>query len=186
MNYLTDTFPDAVMIDGKEFSINTDFRTCLKAILAFEDEELAEVEKQIIMLSLLYPIIPDNVNEAQIMAIKFLDGGEEETDPENNKVSGSERLYSFSKDSKFIFAGIFQTHGIDLEKVESLHWWKFLTLFMDISDKCFFSYLVYIRGQLHKNKLTKEEREWYVKNKNIVDLPITYLEDEKEIVDSFF
>jgi len=51
MNILTQSLPDTVTVDGKEYPINSDFRSCLNTILAFDDAELTVYEKQAILLN---------------------------------------------------------------------------------------------------------------------------------------
>jgi len=154
MNILTDELPTAVEIDGKEYEINTDFRSCLRTILAFEDDTLTAREKESIMLNNLFSKVPENIFVACEKAIRFLDGGEV---PEGESLDVP-RLYSFSKDAQYIFAAFRQTHGIDLEAVE-IHWWKFLALFMDLGSETAFSSLVGLRRRVKTGKATKEERQ---------------------------
>lgn len=170
MNILTDRLPTAVEIDGKEYSIDTDFRTSLQIIMAFEDANLTSYEQSAIMLKLLYgDVIPPNIEKAQELAIKFLNYGSD--DGEGVSSGESERLYSFSKDAKYIYSAIKGTHGIDLETVDYLHWWKFCYLFLDLNEDCFFSKIIYYRTQRNRGKLTKEEQEYCAQIKDILDLP---------------
>ena len=189
MSILTDKLPEAVLIDGEEYPINTDFRVAIKIIEAFESEELTSLEKNEIMLELLYgeKTIPHNIPEALEMALRFLDGdcNETEKSPGEDDSSGDCRLYSFTQDARYIFSGILQTHGIDIT-TQDMHWWKFIVLFMDLDKDCFFNQLLSIRSRLKKGKLTKEERQWYNENKKIVDLPEHYSEEEEEMLGRFF
>lgn len=152
MNILTDELPTSVDISGQIYKINPDFRTCLNVIMAFEDNDLTPQEKQAILLSSLYPVLPHDMMEAIKQANLFLNGG---------KVSENEdepmRLYSFSKDANFIFAAFRQTHGIDLQ-TDDMHWWKFLALFMDLGQDTTFCQLVSLRKRVKTGKATKEER----------------------------
>lgn len=190
MSILTEQLPEAVLIDGVEYPINTDFRVAIKIIEAFESEELTGLEKNEIMLELLYGEnnIPDNIiPEALEMALRFLDGDcdEAEKSPDEDDSPGESRLYSFTQDARYIFSGILQTHGIDIT-TQKMHWWKFIVLFMDLDKDCFFSQLLSIRSRLKKGTLTKEERQWYNENKKIVDLPEHYSEEEEELLGKFF
>jgi hypothetical protein len=152
VNILTDELPASVDISGQIYKINPDFRTCLNVIMAFEDNDLTPQEKQAILLSSLYPVLPHDMMEAIKQANLFLNGG---------KVSENEdepmRLYSFSKDANFIFAAFRQTHGIDLQ-TDDMHWWKFLALFMDLGQDTTFCQLVSLRKRVKTGKATKEER----------------------------
>lgn len=184
MNILIEQLPTAVEIDGDIYELNTDFRTCLSIILAYEDPELTINEKHGVMLELLYKEIPDNADEACRLGVKFLNCGD---DPEEETGSddGIGRLYSFDKDAIYIYSAIKQSHGIDLDEVDYLHWWKFSYMFLDLKEDCFFNRLIHLRRQKKLGKLTKEERELYYKIQDIVDLPEVYSEEEQSRIDEF-
>ena len=154
MNLLVEDLPEAVEIDGEEWPIHSDFRSCLRAILAFEDDELTGLEKQMILLANLYPKRPANVQAAVEQAIKFLNGGKADEDDGQPRP----RVYSFSKDAELIFAAFYQTHGVDLQTIE-MHWWKFLALFMDLGADTAFCQLVNLRKRVKTGRASKEERK---------------------------
>ena len=166
MNILTDTLPESVVIGAKDFAIRTYFRVCLKTIMAFEDPELTPQEKTSILLSNLYPEIPSDIETAIQQANLFLNGGkvnEEESEP-------SPRVYSFSKDANFIFAAFRQTHSIDLQKAD-LHWWEFLSLFMDLGSETTFCQLVSLRKRIKTGKASKEERQAAREMGDLIEVP---------------
>ena len=138
-------------------------------MLAFEDSELTYEEQIYIMIKNLYvdEIPEEDLEEAIKKAIKFIDLGREE---DNSNQKSDTRTYSFEKDASYIFSGINQTHHIDLEEKKDLHWWKFMSMFMDMSPDCMFGELVYYRKRKAEGKLSKEERKQYEKIKDIVDL----------------
>jgi hypothetical protein len=154
-----------VEINGIEYPINSDFRTCLRVILAFEDDELTGYEKQLLMLSNLYPEPIEDTQAAIEIGMKFLNGGKTGEDEE-----GGPRLYSFEKDANFIFAAFKQTHGIDLD-TEDLHWWKFLALFMDLGSETTFCNLVGLRKKIKTGKATKEEKQTAEEMGDMFDIP---------------
>lgn len=122
-------------------------------MLAYEDNELAALEKQAILLANMYDEIPPNAVEAARMAVKFLNCGQEGEQDEPGP-----RLYSFGKDADLIFAAFQQTHGIDLQSSD-LHWWKFMALFMDLGADTAFCNLIGLRKRVKTGKATKEERQ---------------------------
>ena len=154
MNILFEELPAAVVIDGQEYDVNTNFRTWLRVITAFEDPELADVERQAILLQNIYPIQPENTQVAIEMGIRFLNGG----NPEKEEGTPA-RLFSFTKDANLIFSAFRQTHGIDLTATKYLHWWAFLALFMDLGSETAFCSLVNLRRRLQSGEATKEERK---------------------------
>ena len=176
MNVLTDKFPTKIKVNNKILNINSDFRNCIKIIEAFEDEDLLDEEKYLILIKRLYidEVEDEDLQEAIIKGIKFLDLGEENKNNEENV----KRLYSFTKDDNYIYTGIRQSHNIDLNSIEYLHWWNFVYLFLDIGQDCMFNQLVYYRKRKNEGKLTKEERKVYISMRKILDL--NYEEDDDE------
>ena len=168
MNALFDKSPTVAVIDGEEYEINTDFRVCLKIMIALEDIELTPLEKQLVALELLYKKMPANAKRAAELAMLFLNYGEEITE---ENASDSEKVYSFEKDSKYILTAFQQTYNMDLDKIEYMHWWKFSYMFLDLKEDCFFTKLIDLRNRKNKGKLSKEEKEYCYKIKSIIELP---------------
>lgn len=154
MNILIDDLPEALEVGGRAYPINTDFRSCLRTIMACEDKNLTGHEKAIVILTNLYPEIPDDFTAALEQALLFLDGGKNQQEPEERQP----RVYSFAKDANFIFAAFRQTHRVDLQ-VDDMHWWKFIALFMDVGSETTFSQLTSLRKRVKTGKATKQERE---------------------------
>ncbi len=177
MNVLTDKFPTKININNKILKINSDFRNCIKIIEAFEDEDLLDEEKYLVLVKRLYvdKIDEEDLQEAIIKGIKFLDLGEKNEDNEENL----KRLYSFSKDDNYIYTGIRQSHNIDLNSIEYLHWWNFVFLFLDIGQDCIFNQLIYYRKRKNEGKLTKEEKKVYISMRKILDLDYD-IDDEED------
>lgn len=180
MNVLTDKFPTKINVNNKVLRINSDFRNCIKIIEAFEDDELFDEEKYLILIKRLYTdeVKEEDLEQAIIKGIKFLDLGEENENNEENV----KRLYSFSKDDSYIYTGIRQSHNIDLNSIEYLHWWNFVYLFLDIGQDCMFNQLVYYRKRKNEGKLTKDEKKVYISMRKILDLDY---EEENEEDDEF-
>ncbi len=181
MNILVDRLPTKVHISGEDYSADTDFRTALSIILAFEDMDLTREEKCMIMLDLFYIDHPkEDIKGAIDMAIKFLNCGESDSDSVGGNPAPPRRLYSFEKDAKYIYSAIKQSHGVDLEAVDYLHWWKFCYMFADLREDCFFHKMIYLRKQKQIGKLSKEEAQAYAQMKDVLDLPKQYTTEELE------
>ncbi len=175
MNPLINKFPTKIQIDDSIYDINTDFRNCIKIILAYEDDNLTIEEKTYIMLMRLYGEIPDNQEEAIRKGILFLDCGEEQ----NN--ADSPRTYSFSKDGKYIYAAIESSNtNLDLETIEYMHWWKFCYKFLEIGKDTTFSNIISLRDKKNRGKLTQEERNIFIESRAILDLDYESEPSEEE------
>jgi hypothetical protein len=183
MNILTDAPPETVEINTTEYRLNTDFRACLKIIMAFEDNELTPQEKQLILLGNLYSVVPNDLEAALDCANWFLNGGK---DSATNTDEENPRVYSFAKDGNFIYAAFRQTHGIDLATA-NLHWWTFLALFMDLGQDTTFCQLTALRKRLKTGKASKEERAAAREMGDMIDLPDidNRTLDEKELESEF-
>lgn len=179
MNLLVDTLPEEVEIDGRSLSVNSDFRSCLRIILAFEDYELLESEKVAVLLMNLYEEVPDNVEEAIKKGLVFLDGGLSSRS-QNPAEESAIRLYSFSQDANFIYAAFQQTHGLDLQK-EELHWWRFMALFMDLGADTSFSNILGLRRRLKTGKASKEEKAMAEESADIIYLDEPDLRTPEEL-----
>ena len=166
MNLLLDKLPDSVMIDGAAVKINTDFRVCLKAIQALEDETLMDHEKLSVLIMLLYPEPPDNTASAISQGLKFLNLGKEAAAAKLNQP----QVYSLEKDSSYIYTAFKSSFNIDLNDVEYLHWWKFRSLFADLDKDCFFNTLVSLRSRQQSGKLTDSEKDYVRRNADLMSL----------------
>ncbi len=182
MNVLTDKLPTKIKINGKNYDINYDYRTIINILIAFEDDELSNYEKCYIMLNNLYKdeIPNENLEEAVTKAIRFID-----CDQEYKTNTSDQRIFSFKKDAMYIFSGINATHHIDIEE-NNIHWWKFMSLFMDMKPDCMFGELTYYRKRKNDGKLTKEEKEQYKKIKDLVDLEDKVVTKQSEARKEFF
>lgn len=162
--------PTIAEIDGVDYELDTDFRTALKIMLAFEDVGLTKQERSLIMLRLLFKDnIPKDIKSALETANVFLNCGN--TDTGKDESEQEQRVFSFEKDASYIYTAINQTYNTDLETLPYLHWWKFCHMFRDLKEDCFFSKLVDLRNRKNKGKLSKEEKEYCYKIKDILELP---------------
>lgn len=179
---LTDGLPTAIEVEGIEYEINADYQTGIKIIMAFEDTELTQYEKYMIMVELLYADTPHNLNEAVKQGIRFLDcGGNSQGSREGDSI----RKYSFTQDDKYIYRAVDGVLQGRLSRGNFVHWWEFVLAFMELPEDCFMSRLIYLRTQKAREKLSKEERELYNKMRDIVDLREEYSQEEQGQINAF-
>lgn len=173
--------PEKLNVKGRDYKIRSDFRPCLDIYTAFEDEELTEIEKCRVAYEILYIEKPPvkYYEEALNQAYRFLNGGGTVRGESKNY-----RLFSWNKDSTYIFSGVDKTLGFSSRRTEYLHWWEFLAAFMDISEGMF-SNLLHLRQNKIKGKLTKEERQFWEENKNLLELVSEKAEQEKADIIEF-
>lgn len=174
--------PESLYINGTEYEINTDFRIALLILEATADKKLTDQEKAcVILLNLFCDEIPDDdIEEALKEAAWFLDGG----DNYDESPPSSTPLISWKQDERHIFSAVNKVAGHDVRTDKHLHWWSFLSSFSEIGDGMLAQIVNVRRKQSEGKPLDKTEKEFYQRNKSIIDIredtSREYLEEIKE------
>ena len=167
--------PTTLSVGGEERPIRTDYRVALDCFLALTDAELDNYNKAMEVLECLYvdEIAPKDWEEAINQAMWYLNGGEKPTGKK------SPQLVSWTQDFNMIASPISKNIGQDIRGMEHLHWWTFLSAYMAIGD-CLFAQVVAIRDKKARGKpLDKTDRDFYRRNRDIIDIknPLTEAEE---------
>lgn len=168
--------PVVLEVGGEEVPIRSDYRAALDIFLALTDPELDAYNRAMELLDILYEdeIAPEHYEEAIKQGLWYLRGGEEE------KQEKGPQLVAWSQDFNYIAAPISKIIGQDIRGMDYLHWWTFLSAYMGIGD-CLFAEIVRIRDKNARGKtLDKQDRDFYRRNREIVDIqkPLTGAEQE--------
>jgi len=175
--------PTSVDIGGKEYEIRSDYRAVLDICTALTDVNLSPQDKAIVVLDIFYPgfaeMPPEHYEEAIRKCFWFINCGDE-IEGQNRKAP---KLMDWEQDWKYIVASINRIIGQEIRSIPYMHWWTFISAYYEIGGDCLFAQIVRIREKLLKGKkLDKAEREWYNKNRHLVDFKTTYSEAEKELL----
>lgn len=165
--------PTSINIDGVECKFNSDYRDILHIFEALNDPDLLDEEKTMVALQLFYK--DDNYKVDLYTAIKemysFMTMYQVEDD---TPAKQSKPLYDWEQDFNIIVAPINKILGTDVRGLEYLHWWTFLSGFMEIGE-CTFNTYVGIRDKLnHNKKLDKYERRILDENRSAIILKKKY------------
>lgn len=173
--------PKSLQIDGVDYAIRSDFRVVLNIFEAFNDTELNEKEKVIVMLKCLYVVVPDDMEKAAEKAVWFIDGGgSDSATTSDNKPKSNVKLIDWEQDEQIIFSAVNKVAGKEIRSEEYLHWWTFLGFFNEIGEGLF-STVLNIRSKKAKGKkLEKYEQDFYKQHKEMIDIKKKYTEDEKQ------
>lgn len=176
--------PESVELDGKEYEIRSDFRVILGIIEILNDLELTEPERGYLSLRLFFTNFDDIPISLYQEALKkmfwFINYGDD-TPQEKDQP----KLMDWEKDYQVIIAPVNRVLGHDARTDKHLHWWTFLGAYMEIGD-CTFAQIVGIRNKLQKGEqLDKSDREWYRKNRNLVDLEKSYTSEDMELLEKW-
>lgn len=153
--------PKNVNICGTEIEISSDYRDILYIFQILNDPDLLDNEKLYLALENFY--LEEGYEQDLEFAIKemfsFIQGGNLEES--NSSKPEQKPLFDWEQDFKFIAAPINRILGTDIRGLDYLHWWTFLSAFMEIGE-CTFNTYVGIRDKLNKHKkLDKDEQRIY-------------------------
>ena len=181
-NMLIDYLPETVEIEGVEYPIETNFRTFILFEMMMQDPELTDAEKAMKGLELAYLEIPDNLNAAVDGLLWFYSCGKRWREKKASSMDGEsevQRIYSFEHDDDYIYSAFLTQYHIDLQDVEYLHWWKFKALLRTLSSELEFSKIMGYRSIDINSGMTKEQRDFYRRKKELYTLPLPAGEEEK-------
>ena len=180
--------PEALTVGGEDYPIRTDYRNVLQVFEAFHDLELAQEEKWIVAIYLMFEdfscdddvlVAAQNgfdLGEAMKQISWFISAGQ----PEKQVLE--QPTYNWTQDEQMIFSAVNKVAGRETRELEYLHWWTFLGYFNEVGEGTF-SFIVGIRNKLNKGKkLEKHEKEFLSHNKELVLMkkPLTKEEQEQE------
>lgn len=182
--------PKSVEINDQNFSIRYDFRVILTIFEVLDDEELSDEERAYTALKLFFvdfDNIPD-YDEAIGKMFWFINGGK----PHDDKKKGQE-LIDWEKDFPLIISPINRVLGKEIRESEydadansgGIHWFTFLSAYMEIGD-CLFAQVIRIRELKAKGRaLDKSDREFYRRNKDVVDIPKRISKEEADALSAW-
>lgn len=175
--------PTSLNISGVDFAIRTDFRAIIDILIAWNDPELDEQAKVIVMLQIMYEdwqnIPPECLTEACQKACEFIDCGQAD-DSDKSKP----RLMDWGQDGDMIIPAVNKVAHKEVRAVPYMHWWTFFGYFME-SGECLFNIVVGIRSKKAKGeRLDKWEKKFYQENKNIIDIKTRLSEEEQAYKDA--
>lgn len=178
------TLPKTIRIRDEDLSIRWDYRDALDIIDMLGDPDLSRIDKGEALLTMFYEdpeqIRPEEIGEAIKGCFSFLDGGS------HADGKPAPRLVDWEQDFNYIVAPVNRVLGRDIREETPLHWWTFLSAYMEIGPDCVFSQVVSIRDKLARGKkLEKYERDWYNRNKRIVTLGHRYSDAENDLINDW-
>ena len=167
------SLPTSATIGGVVYQIHADFRDILNIFRYLDDPDRPEYIRWRIAIALFYEVeIPQEYfQEAMEYLADFIACGNRDSKP-------GPKLLDWEQDAQVIVADVNKVAGSEIRSVPFLHWWTFVSYFNAIGEGQL-STLVSIRDKLRRGKpLEKWEKEYYRKNKEIVDLKTRYSAEE--------
>ena len=145
--------PEAVEIDGSEYTLNGCFRNCILTLEALLDPDLMDWEKaELVMDNMYTEPHPENTAEAVRLALDYLMQGREARGEDKNLPASID----FRQDGQLIYDA-FLLKGVNLDKSD-MTYWEFLAHLRELPEGCTLSRYAYWR-QTPMSKLSKSERD---------------------------
>ena len=169
---------ETVTIDGSPYRIRTDFRVILEIFIMLNDPDLTDGDKTEALLQMFYIDRPKDTKAAVKAFADFV---------EPRKHAGKKPgLVDWESDFDLIVAPVNRILGTECRTLPYLHWRSFLSAYMEIGSDSLFSRIISLREKLKTGKkLEKWERSWYRKNKDLVDLPMKFSDNEKALLEEW-
>lgn len=160
--------PTSLKVGGVDYAIRTDFRDILFILERFSDPEYEADERTLICLIVLYPDF-DNIpwehfKEAFDKGTAFINAGM----PPNSKNRPS--LVDWTQDAPIIIPAVNHVIGAEIRTMPYLHWWSFISAYMEIKESLFSTVLTVRHKQMHHKKLDKYEQDFLKENRGLVQL----------------
>lgn len=174
------TLPKTLEIGGTDREIRWDYRPILDICTALADPDLDDQSRAVVALSIFYPDLEDipqeNFQEAVEKCMWFVSGGREE------QTGKAPRLVDWGQDFDLVASPVNRVLGREIRDDAPVHWFTFLSAYYEIGD-CTFAQVVRIRDHLARGKpLDKSDREWYRRNRHLVDFKRKYTGAEEDIL----
>ena len=155
--------PEFVVVEGKKYKINTDFRVWIKISEIFSDSDIPFEKKLVNALILAYDKkLPPHFDTAVNALLDFLCLGKYQ---KKGNTTGGERLLSYSLDEGLIYAAFMKEYNIDLNSAK-LHWWSFANLLGSVGEDTMLMKVIGFRGVKCEKIADKNLKSYYRKMKN--------------------
>ncbi len=165
--------PYFVILQGKKYKINVDFRNIISFEQKLQDKSIEDSKKIEYGLRCFYPAFfyeenyynllkqPQLYKEACNKLIWFYKCGREDYHKTNGKSKGSSKqIYSYEYDDEYIWSAFYEVYGIDLT-TDKLHWWKFKAILKSLPDTTEFMKIQSYRVYEGKDENIKNLKEYW-------------------------
>ena len=185
---------ETVKLNGKRLEVRADYRKIMAVIRVLSDQSMEMLPQARVMSALRifyvdFDSLTDHRGALEVMR-EFIDGA-------SGGKSGGPRLIDFTKDWKHIVAAVNKSSGQPIRNMDFLHIEDFLGYLQERDPESTMSHIINIRYAIATgkfNKLSKELKEFYYKNREDIDLapveqdPAPGLSDEEQakVLEEFY
>lgn len=177
-------YPTKMEVNGIVYNIDTNYKTALACFKAIEDENIKDIERAIVVVSLLLgENVPlEDTKEALDKCAIYLRCGKE-INPTTDDID-----MDYFQDEKAIRTSIRQCYHINLNTEQNIHWWEYNELIEGLTEETLLNRIREIRNyDLSKekdvkmrNRIQKAKEQVALKKK---EKPLT--DEEKKNINEF-
>lgn len=176
MNY---GLPKTLTVNGREEPIRWEYTAVLDVMSAMNDPNLDDKEKAYSCMYIIYENFEDFSKEDYKSAfeamLRFINNGDMDDEGPKRNV----KTVDFEQDYNLLIPAINRVAGKEIRACDDIHWWTFLSWFMEIGE-CTYSTVLSIRTKKRDGKkLEKWEQEFYTSNRKLVDIKVKLTDEEK-------
>jgi len=178
---LTEALPTTVQIQREDVPIDTDFRTCIRFEQLLEDRAIDDTVRTNTAIEMFYGsmMVPDRVAATHGILWFYSCGKYDPNEPQNPAVKRPRKIYDYDEDARLIYAAFLDQYGIDLQDVETLHWWKFCAMQAGLKADAEFTRVISYRAMDLRKIKNKELHAQYAKLQRLYALPDNRTREEK-------
>lgn len=165
--------PYFVILQGKKYKINVDFRNMISFENKLQDKSVDKSEKIKYGLRHFYPAFFSLYNYQQLLSIPGLYkeacekmiwfykcGRDNYHKISGNGKASNTQIYSYEYDDEYIYGAFYEQYGIDLT-CDRVHWWKFKALLKSLKDDTEFVKIKGYRAYTGDDKNMIELRKYW-------------------------
>lgn len=123
-------YPEYAEINGKQYKIDTSYKTALRCFEIIDDTTIHDFERAMAVIYLLFGVVPEDKDVDQFLkkATYYLQCGKTQS-------KSKEQDMDFQQDKGFIMSSFMSDYHIDLNKTD-MHFWQYIDLIEGLTNEC--------------------------------------------------
>lgn len=202
MNVFYEELPEALEINGREYSVITDFREWIRFSDMLKSDIPPEFKLEFLSEMFLEEVpdlyTEDGIEEAMDAITSFLSlsgtefpdissdeaNSEEESEEVEYEEQRAKKAIYYEQDAPYIISAFRREYQIDLLSVPYMHWWEFRMLLDGLSEESQIKKRIYWRT-CDVSKMDKKERREILKIRRSITIPEEEYVSDEDIGNAF-
>lgn len=175
-------YPEYAEINGKQYKINTSYKTALKCFEIANDSSIHDYERALAIIYLLFDVVPENDKDVD----KFLEKAKYYLQCGKEQNNSKEPDMDFQQDAGYIMSSFMSDYHIDLNATD-LHFWQYIDLIEGLTSECVLNRVRDIRNfDVSEEKDAKKRKEIIETKKRVALKNNNKTKEQKNMANSIF